>query len=130
MENKAINSGKMEKFEDVLAWEKARNLTVAIYRITNKNSDFVRDFDLKSQIRKSSISIMSNIAEGFGRKSDKAFLSFLNIAHGSAAELQSHLYIALDLKYIEKSEFERLYDLAGEVSKIITGLGKYLKRNV
>ncbi len=129
MENKAINSGKMEKFEDVLAWEKARNLTVAIYRITNKNSDFVRDFDLKSQIRKSSISIMSNIAEGFGRKSDKAFLNFLNIAHGSAAELQSHLYIALDLKYIEKSEFERLYDLAGEVSKIITGLGKYLKRN-
>jgi len=111
---------KIEKFEDIQAWKKARELNKEIYDIT-QNSCFAKDFSLRNQIRKASVSIMANIAEGFGRKSKKEFANFLNIAHGSAAEVQCHLYVALDQKYIEQKTFLRLYDKAEEVSKIIQG---------
>jgi len=84
------------KFEDILAWQKARHSTLLVYKVTSKG-DFAKDYDLRSQIRRACISIMANIAEGFGRHSDKEFANFINIAHGSATEVQSHLYIALDL---------------------------------
>lgn len=83
---------KIEKFEDINAWQKARELTNDIYRITYEDG-FFRDYSLRNQTRNASVSIMANIAEGFGRRSNKEFINFLNIAHGSAAELQSHLYI-------------------------------------
>lgn len=118
---------KIEKFEDISVWEKSRDLTAEIYKVTNENNNFSGDFDLKSQIRRSAISIMSNIAEGFGRRSDKAFSNFLNISHGSAAEVQSQLYVALDLKYVENEKFKRLYGLSDEISRMIKSLEKYLK---
>src|SRR5215510_9229573 len=96
------------RFEDILAWQKAREATKAVYEITAQG-DFARDFGLRDQIRKSSVSIMANIAEGFGRRSDKEFSNFLNIAHGSVAETQSHLYVALDLRYIPQTSFSELY---------------------
>ena len=90
---------------------------------------FVKDYSLCNQIRRSSISIMANIAEGFGRKSRKEFSNFLNIAHGSAAEVQSHLYVAQDLDYINPNDFKILYEKVDEVSKIIQGLMKYLRNS-
>lgn len=89
-----------ERFEDVLGWQKARPATTLIYEITSQGG-FVKDFGLRDQIRRSSVSIMANIAEGFGRRSDKEFANFLNCAHGSVAETQSHLYVALDLSYLQ-----------------------------
>ena len=110
-----------KKFEAILAWQKARHSTRLVYQETTKN-EFSRDFDLRNQIRRASVSIMANIAEGFGRHSDKEFANFINIAHGSATEVQSHLYIALDLGYIEKENFAILYDLMGEICRMLYAL--------
>ena len=117
--------GKIERFEDIQAWQKSRELNSEIYRIT-KNSNFSKDFALCDQIRRASISIMSNIAEGFGRKSKKEFANFLNMAHGSAAEVQCHLYIASDLNYINNEDFKALYEEVDEFSKMIQGFMNYL----
>lgn len=87
------------KFEDIIAWQKAREATRKVYRLTTEG-EFSRDYDLRNQIRRASVSIMANIAEGFGRRSDKEFANFTNIAHASATETQSHLYVALDLGYL------------------------------
>jgi four helix bundle protein len=85
---------RIERFEDIQAWQKARELNKTIYEIT-KNSHFSKDFSLKDQIRRASVSTMANIAEGFGRRSNKEFANFLNMAHGSAAEVQCHLYCGI-----------------------------------
>jgi four helix bundle protein len=114
------------KFEDILAWQKARQATRLIYLETVKG-DFAKDYDLRSQIRRASISIMANIAEGFGRHSDKEFANFINIAHGSATEVQSHLYVALDLGYITKENFDILYDLMSEICRMLFALGNKLR---
>lgn len=118
--------GKIERFEDIQAWQKARELTKRIYRIT-KDGQFVKDFNLINQIRSAAISIMSNIAEGFARRTNKEFANFLVIAHGSAAELQSHLYIALDQRYISENEFSDMYNEVDEVSRMIQGFSSYLR---
>lgn len=117
-----------KKFEEIKAWQKARELTKEIYQLT-ANERFSKDFGLKDQIRRASVSIMANIAEGNGRKTNKDFASFLVIAHGSAAEVQSHLYIALDLNYIEKEEFTSLYAQLDEISKMLMSLTQRLLRN-
>ena len=117
----------INRFEDVLAWQKARAATKKIYKATS-DGGFSKDFGLRDQIRRSSVSIMANIAEGFGRRSDKEFSNFLNFAHGSVAETQSHLYVALDLGYIEETEFAELYLMLDEVSKMLMGLTKHLRR--
>ncbi len=117
--------GKIDRFEDIQAWQKARGLNKEIYSITESHS-FSRDFSLRDQMRRASVSVMANIAEGFGRKSKKEFSNFLNMAHGSAAEVQCHLYVALDLQYMTKADFETLYDKAEEVSRMIQGFMKYL----
>jgi len=119
---------KIEKFEDIQVWQKARELNNLIYDVT-KNSHFLKDFSLRDQIRRASVSIMANIAEGFGRKSQKEFANFLNMAHGSAAEVQCHLYIALDQRYIGQKDFETLYDKVEEVSKMIQGFMNYLNNS-
>ena len=115
-----------KKFDDILAWQKARHSTRLVYQETAKG-DFSKDYDLRSQIRRASISIMANIAEGFGRHSDKEFANFINIAHGSATEVQSHLYVALDLGYIEKENFAQLYDLMCEICRMLYALGQKLR---
>src|ERR1044071_8832227 len=93
-----------KRFEDINAWQKARSLTRLVYKVSEEGR-FGRDFDLRDQIRRACVSIMAKIAEGFARHSDKEFANFLNMAHGSAAETQSHLYVALDLGYIDEPLF-------------------------
>jgi four helix bundle protein len=107
-----------EKFTDIEAWQKARELSFEVYAIT-KRVPFSRDFELTRQIRGASISVMSNIAEGFDRNGTAEFVQFLSIAKGSAAEIVSHLYVALDQQYIIIEEFERLSLLAVEVGRKI-----------
>lgn len=117
----------IRRFEDILAWQKAREATRLVYEITG-GGNFSKDFGLRDQIRRSSVSIMANIAEGFGRRSDKEFANFLNMAHGSASETQSHLYVALDLNYIDQTAFDRLYRMYDENSRMIMGLMKHLRQ--
>lgn len=114
------------RFEDILGWQKARKVTSVIYEITSQGN-FSKDFGLRDQIRRSSVSIMANIAEGFGRKADREFANFLNYAHASVAETQSHLYVALDLKYLDQEQFDVLYRMLDETSKILMGFSKHLR---
>lgn len=115
-------------FEDIKSWQKAREVTRTIYLIT-ANERFGKDFGLRDQIRRAAVSIMANIAEGFGRHSDKEFSYFLSIAHGSIAEVQSHLYVALDLKYIEQSDFAKLYEMLDETSRMTLALAQHLRNS-
>ncbi|MEK7653069.1 MAG: four helix bundle protein [Patescibacteria group bacterium] len=113
---------KIERFEDIVAWQKAKILTIEIYKIFDKN----RDFGFRDQIRRASVSIMNNIAEGFERKGDKEFKNFLFIAKGSCGEVRSMLCLAQELRYIAESEFTTIYNLSLEISKILSGFIKIL----
>jgi four helix bundle protein len=112
---------RIEKFEDLIVWQKAREPTKNIYRVT-KIGEFLKDFGLRDQIRRASVSIMSNIAEGFERGGRSEFHQFLVIAKGSCAELRSQLYVALDAEYIDIGTFQSLDSLAKETSRLIGGL--------
>lgn len=112
---------KVERFEDLIAWQKARQLTAEIYRIT-ANGEFARDFGLRDQIRRASVSVMSNIAEGFDRGSRGEFHQFLVIAKASCAEVRSQLYVAQDVGYINQEIFNNVSSNASELSRIIGGL--------
>ena len=120
---------KIERFEDIQAWQKARVLVKEVYSISNSGL-FAKDFGLRDQIRRAAVSIMLNIAEGFARKTSREFIQFLVIAHGSAAEVQAALYVALDQEYISEPEFKVLYGLADETSKMILGFIGYLRNNI
>ncbi len=115
-----------KRFEDIHAWQKARVVTKAIYKASRIDL-FARDFGLRDQIQRSSVSIMANIAEGFGRHSDLEFANFLNIAHSSVSEVQSHLYVAFDLNYVDQEQFQKLYDLLDEVSRMTYALAEHLR---
>ena len=117
-----------DTFEDIEAWKKARILNQEIYKFTDLGSS-ARDFGLRDQIRRASISIMSNIAEGFERKGTGEFIQFLAIAKGSAGEVKSQLYAAQDQKHLEQQSFNRLFLLASEVGSMIGGLMNYLRRS-
>lgn len=114
-------------FEEILAWQKARQITQKIYLVSN-SGDFARDFGLRDQMRRAAVSIMANIAEGHGRRTETEFANFLNIARASAAEVQSHLYVAIDLGYIGQTEFDDIYLLLNEVSKMCLSLAQYLRK--
>src|SRR5947207_5175052 len=107
----------MATFEDIQAWQKARNVSQQIYRLTD-DGDFGKDFGLRNQIRRSAVSIMSNIAEGQGRRTDRDFAQFLNMALGSLAETKSHMYLALDLGYISAEVFDDMYEKMDEVGRM------------
>jgi four helix bundle protein len=117
-----------QSFTEIEAWQKARELTFEIYEVT-KRAPFSRDFELRGQIRDASVSVMSNIAEGFDRNGTGEFIQFLSVANGSAAEVASQLYVALDQKYITKEEFERLCSLATETGRKIGALMRYLRKS-
>ena len=119
---------KIKKFEDLESWKKARKLTNSIYEATAGGS-FTRDFGLKNQIRRASISILSNIAEGFERGGDKEFLQFLAMAKGSCGEVRSQLYIALDQAYLSPDLAGELCKTAEEIGRLISGLMKYLSNS-
>ncbi len=116
------------RFEDMEAWQQSRVLCGEIYRVSGKGS-FVKDFGLRDQIRRASISIMSNIAEGFERSGTGEFIQFLAIAKGSAGEMRSQLYIAFDQGYLDREEFARLSISASDTAKIIAGLMSYLRKS-
>lgn len=117
----------IERFEDIKAWQKGRELTRCIYDITRAKR-FNKDYALRDQIRKAAISVTSNIAEGFERDSTSEFIHFLSIAKGSVGEVRSQLYVALDEKYISNDRFDALYNIANEVSRMISGFMKYLQQ--
>jgi four helix bundle protein len=116
----------IEKFEDIVAWKKAMELCDSIYSVTAKDK-FSKDFGLKDQIRRASVSVVSNIAEGFERESKNQFVYFLIIAKGSAGELRAQIYIAKNQNYITMEEFKLLNNKVIEVSKTISGFITYLR---
>jgi four helix bundle protein len=118
---------KIERFEDFIAWQKARKLTSNIYKVSNIG-EFARDFGLKDQIRRAGVSVMSNIAEGFERGRPTEFHQFLSIAKGSCAELRSQLYVAPDVGYVVGDDFRALMSEAIEVGQIVGGLRASVER--
>lgn len=112
---------KIEKFEQLIAWQKARKVTSEIYKVTNL-SDFANDYGLRNQIRRAAVSTMSNLAEGFERGGPAEFHRFVSIAKGSCAELRSQLYVAMDVGYLQQHSFDLLMAQASEVGQIIGGL--------
>lgn len=119
---------KIQKFEDILAWQKARELTKGIY-VHARSGPFAKDFGLRDQIQRASVSIMGNVAEGFDRGDDKEFIQFLSISKGSCGEVKSHLYVALEQQYINATQFNRLYNSADEVGRLLAGFMVYLKQS-
>ena|ERR1700712_2673720 len=119
---------KIERFEDLTSWQKARELNRMLYQASNRGA-FAKDFGLRDQMRRASISVMSNIAESFERGGDKEFIQYLSIAKGSCGELRAQLYAALDGAYLNESEFKELSDQSVEVSRLISGFMTYLRRS-
>jgi len=117
---------KISRFENLDCWQEARTLSKMVYAATH-GAMFKKDLRLSGQLQAASASIMANIAEGFIRHSDREFIQFLFIAMSSAAEVQSHLYIALDQGYIEQGSFDELYEQANKTAMLISGLIKYLR---
>jgi four helix bundle protein len=117
----------LSRFEDIEAWKKARELTQAVYRATSVRM-FARDPSLRDQIRRASVSNVSNIAEGFERGGNREFSHFLSTAKGSASEVKAQLYVALDAGFLGQVEFDQLYRLADETSRLIGGFLRYLRR--
>jgi four helix bundle protein len=115
-------------FTDIDAWQTSRELTNLVYAATRTGA-FAKDFALRDQIRRASVSVMANIAEGFGRSGSGEFIQFLAVAKGSACEVISHVYVALDQGYISRPEFERLNELAERTVNLIGGLMKYLQQS-
>jgi len=116
---------KIERFEDIEAWQLARELTRKVYELTKKPK-FARDFGLKRQIQEAACSSMHNIAEGFDSETNPEFIRFLRYAKRSCTEVQSELYVALDQQYITDAEFQDVYDHAGRTRAAIRGFIKYL----
>jgi four helix bundle protein len=111
---------KIIRFEDIESWKEARFLTKKIYRLSSKRA-FSKDFGLRDQIQRASVSIMSNIAEGFDGGSHKAFANFLTYAYRSTSEVQSLLYVALDTEYIDGLDFQSCFDQAAKAKRLIGG---------
>lgn len=116
----------IKAFEELIIWQEARKFTNNIYRVTKK---FPKEelYGLTSQMRRAAVSVMSNIAEGFDRRTTKEFISFLIIARASVSEVQNDLYISLDLDYINSEDFKIYYNYAQKIAKLINGLITYLK---
>jgi four helix bundle protein len=112
---------EVRKFEDLIAWQKARNLTKAIYQVSRTGA-FATDTGLRNQIQRAAVSIMSNLAEGFERNRSAEFHQFLSTAKSSCAELRSQLYVAADVGYLNAAQFETLLAQAEEVGRIVGGL--------
>jgi len=116
---------KILRFEDLEVWQQGRDVTRSIYKLTT-NGRFSKDYALKDQMRRASVSIMANVAEGFSRRGDKEFGQFLFVAKSSAAELQSHAYVALDQGYMTETDFKGLYESLDHVSRMLSNFIKHL----
>ena len=116
---------KITRFEDLECWQAARIVVNRVYSVCSADG-FKRDYSLIDQVKRAATSIMANIAEGFSRKGNKEFIQFLYIAKSSASELRSHMYIALDQKYISKEQFDEIYSETDKVERQISNFIKYL----
>jgi four helix bundle protein len=112
---------KIDRFEDLIAWQKARDLMQAVYQVTRRG-EFARDLGLARQVQRAAVSIMANIAEGFERGGRGEFHQFLSTAKASCGEVRSHLYVALDVGYLDQTEFNDLLAKAEQVARIVGGL--------
>jgi len=121
---------KLTRFEDLECWQEARKLVNMVYEAIRKNKEFQKDYRLKDQSIGASVSVMGNIPEGFVRRSNKEFIQFLFISISSAAELQSHMYVALDQNYISDDQFHDIYQQSDKTAKMISGLITYLRKNI
>ncbi len=119
---------RIERFEEIEAWQLARRLTVAVYTVAGRG-DFAKDFGLRDQVQRAAGSIMHNIAEGFDSGSNAEFIRFLGYSKRSCTEVQSQLYVALDRQYLTKSEFDDLYEQARLARAKIGAFIKYLTLN-
>ena len=119
---------KVRRFEDLICWQKARNLVNSIHALT-RHPEFSKDFRLRDQILDAAGSVIHNIAEGCDAGTDPEFICFLKMSRRSASEVQSELYLALDRKYIVEAELKPAYDQADEVKRLINGLISYLRKN-
>lgn len=115
----------IERFEDIVAWQGARTLAGEVYAVP-ADGKFARDYGLRAQVQRASVSIMCNIAEGFERGSNKEFRQFLYVAKASAGEVRSPLYLARDLEYVDQATYQRLTERATMISRQIGGCIKYL----
>jgi four helix bundle protein len=115
-----------QSFEEMEAWQQARSLTRRVYDVSG-SGQFAKDFGLRDQIRRASVSVMSNIAEGFERGGKAEFLQFLAVAKGSAGEVRAQLYVAYDQGYIGEDVFEELTAHAARISRMLSGLTSYLR---
>jgi four helix bundle protein len=116
----------IQRFEELDVWQNARTLTNRIYAHT-QDEPFANDFGLRDQIQRASVSIMSNIAEGFESRTQSVFVDYLGHARGSAGEVRAQLYVAHDQDYLSESAFDETYDLADKVSRQLFKLIRYLK---
>ena len=116
---------KINRFEELEVWQFSRTLIKEIYKVTNEGQ-FKKDFALRDQMRRAAISIMSNIAEGFERKTKNELIQFLFISKGSSGEVRSQLYVSLDLDYLTNKQFSELFELAEKVTRSLSGFIKYL----
>ena len=119
---------QVRQFEDLIAWQKARALAAAIYTAT-RSGGFTRDAGLASQLQRAAVSVMANIAEGFERRRPLEFARFLDIAGASNAEVRSHLYVALDVGYLEAVAHAELSEQSREVGRVIAGLRRSVLRD-
>ena len=117
----------VKRFEDLLVWQRARCLAAKLYRLSGAGV-FAKDFGLRGQIQRAAVSIVSNDAEGFDRRSNSQFAQFLEIAAGSASEVRAQLYVALDVGYISKEQFDEVFSDVSEISGMLTNLMRYLKK--
>ena len=117
---------KVERFEDLEVWQAARDVVKAVYQ-ASASGPFSRDYSLRDQIRRAAVSVPSTIAEGFSRHSNKEFIQFLSVSKGSAGEVQSQLYTALDQDYISQDTFDNIYETLEVVSKQLSCLITYVK---
>lgn len=114
-------AGKVTRFEDLIAWQKSRDMVADIYRLTS-SGEFARDYGLRDQVRRAAVSVLSNIVEGFDRGSRAEFHQFLVVAKGSCAEVRAQLYVALDVGYIDTQSFDAAQAKLNELARIVGGL--------
>ena len=119
---------RIQNFEDLEVWKLARKLTVQVYALS-RNGTFAKDYGFCNQIRRAAVSIVSNIAEGFERRSNSQFIQFLDIANGSAGEVRAQLYVALDLGYITQEQFQAVFKDITSIGKMLTSLTRHLRVN-
>jgi len=116
------------RFEDLLVWQRARELTAAVYRCTREEV-FARDTGLASQLQRAAVSVMANIAEGFERRGPAEFARYLDIARASNAEVASHLYVALDVGYLSRSTFDELMEATRQLGAMLSRFTASVRRN-